>query len=106
MSEVWYNEASQYDHDSPGFSAESRSFTQVVWQSSRKLGIGKASDEHGLTVVVARYEPVGNIDGLFVSNVNRRGHDRGSCEPPVFQAHVQDMSTNSFLSWENEGKTS
>ena len=62
-----------------------------------------------MTVVVARYEPVGNIDGLFVQNVRRRGHERGSCEPMIFhveykcRVRADSKSTNSFLSWEHEG---
>ena len=71
--------------------------------------MGKATGAEGVTVVVARYEPVGNIDGLFVQNVKRRGHERGSCEPMIFhveyryQGRTDSKSTNSFLSWENEG---
>ena len=62
-----------------------------------------------MTVVVARYEPVGNIDGLFVQNVKRRGHERGGCEPMIFRVEcnyrcrTDSKSTNSVLSWEHEG---
>ena len=98
-----------YDFDSPGFSNETLDFSQLVWLSSRKLGVGKATGAEGVTVVVARYEPVGNIDGMFVQNVKRRGHERGSCEPMIFhveyryRVRTDRKSTNSFLSWENEG---
>ena len=80
--------------------------------SSRKFGVGKATGPEGVTVVVARYEPVGNIDGLFVQNVKRRGHERGSCEPMIFQVEYKyrfrtdSKSTNSVLSWEHEGSIS
>ena len=101
--EFWYNECSQYNFNSPGFDSTSRGFTQLVWYASRKLGIGKASDEDGTTVVVARYEPVGNTDGLFVPNVNRRGCDRGSSEPIEFQ--VRDgRSKDGFLDRQEQGK--
>lgn len=98
-----------YDFDSPGFSNETLNFSQLVWQSSRKLGIGKATGVDGVTVIVARYEPVGNIDGLFVQNVKRRGHERGSCEPLIFhveyryRVRADSKSTTSFMSWEHEG---
>ena len=77
--------------------------------SSRKFGVGKATGGDGVTVVVARYEPVGNIDGLFVQNVKRRGHERGGCEPMIFKVEytyrcrTDSKSTNSVLSWEHEG---
>lgn len=109
VSELWYKEILNYDFDSPGFSNETLDFSQLVWLSSRKLGVGKATGAEGVTVVVARYEPVGNIDGLFVQNVRRRGHERGSCEPMIFhveyryRVRADSKSTNSFLSWENEG---
>lgn len=109
VSELWYKEILNYDFDSPGFNNETLDFSQLVWLSSRKLGVGKATGAEGVTVVVARYEPVGNIDGLFVQNVKRRGHERGSCEPMIFHVEYRyrlrtdSKSTNSFLSWENEG---
>ncbi|XP_022779877.1 titin-like isoform X2 [Stylophora pistillata] len=108
VSELWYKEILNYDFDSPGFSNETLNFSQLVWQSSRKLGLGKATGVDGVTVIVARYEPVGNIDGLFVQNVRRRGHERGSCEPMIFhveyryRVRADSKSTTSFMSWEHE----
>ena len=111
VSELWYKQILSYDFDRPGFSTETLDFSQLVWMSSRKLGVGKAVGPEGVTVVVARYEPVGNIDGLFVQNVRRRGHERGSCEPMIFHVEYKyrlrtdSKSSNSFLSWEHEGKS-
>ncbi|XP_068729496.1 titin-like isoform X1 [Montipora capricornis] len=108
VSELWYKQILCYNFDSPGFSTETLDFSQLVWMSSRKFGVGKATGPEGVTVVVARYEPVGNIDGLFVQNVKRRGHERGSCEPMIFQVEYKyrfrtdSKSTNSVLSWEHE----
>jgi len=108
VSELWYKQILSYDFDRPGFSTETLDFSQLVWLTSRKLGVGKATGAEGVTVVVARYEPVGNIDGLFVQNVRRRGHERGSCEPMIFHVEYKyrvwadSKSTNSFLSWEHE----
>ena len=110
MSELWYKQILNYDFNSPGFSTETLDFSQLVWQSSRKLGVGKATGAEGVTVVVVRYEPVGNIDGLFVQNVRRRGHERGSSEPMIFHVEYKyriradSKSTNSFLSWEHDGR--
>ena len=112
MSELWYKQILSYDFNCPGFSTETLDFSQLVWLSTRKLGVGKATGAEGVTVVVARYEPVGNIDGLFVQNVKRRGHERGSSEPMIFHVdykyciRTDSKSSNSFLSWEHEGKLS
>ena len=112
MFELWYKQILSYDFNCPGFSTESLDFSQLVWLSTRKLGVGKATGAEGVTVVVTRYEPVGNIDGLFVQNVRRRGHERGSSEPMIFHVdykyriRTDSKSSNSFLSWKHEGKLS
>ena len=43
-------------------------FTQLVWSSSAKLGVGVAS-KHGKVIVVANYDPPGNFRGKFSKNV-------------------------------------
>ena len=45
-------------------------FTQVVWKSSKKLGMGIAFADGGRkVVVVAQYGPAGNMMGSFPQNV-------------------------------------
>ena len=44
-------------------------FTQVVWKNSKKLGIAKAKNKNGKTIVVANYEPAGNWIGQYKDNV-------------------------------------
>lgn len=43
----------------------------MVWKSSKKLGVGKATASDGSSFVVARYFPAGNItnQGHFENNV-------------------------------------
>ena len=43
----------------------------MVWKSSTKLGVGKATASDGSSFVVARYFPAGNItnQGHFENNV-------------------------------------
>lgn len=111
LTEMWYSQIFNYNFDGPGFNPETKNFTQLVWNSSRRVGIGKADDGNGFTVVVARYEPVGNIDGLFASNVSKRGFDRNDLETNQlntdvvsYKVRANSKSASSFLSWENEGK--
>lgn len=44
-------------------------FTQLIWASSRYFGVGKAHSRSGKIIVVANYEPVGNVSGQFQNNV-------------------------------------
>ncbi|KAI1882369.1 hypothetical protein AGOR_G00249970 [Albula goreensis] len=68
----WYSEISKYDFNNPGFKSGTGHFTQVVWKSSKEVGVGLATD--GNTVfVVGQYSPAGNITnpGYFKENVLR-----------------------------------
>ncbi|XP_067868879.1 GLI pathogenesis-related 2 [Heterodontus francisci] len=67
----WYNEIKRYDFSSPGFQKNCGHFTQLIWRESKEIGVGLASDGKGLTVVVAQFNPAGNITnpGYFAKNV-------------------------------------
>ncbi|XP_020917049.1 Golgi-associated plant pathogenesis-related protein 1 [Exaiptasia diaphana] len=68
----WYDEIKDYDYQNPGFSSKTGHFTQVVWKSSTKLGVGKATADDGggykKTYIVAQYTPAGN-SGAYAANV-------------------------------------
>jgi uncharacterized protein YkwD len=75
--EVWYSEYGNYDYISPGFNMGSHvtgHFTQMVWKSTRELGVSKLSRE-GRTFVVVVYKPPGNVEGAYQDNVQRRYKD-------------------------------
>jgi hypothetical protein len=38
----WYDEVKLYNWSSPGFTMDTGHFTQVVWASSKQLGVGVA----------------------------------------------------------------
>ncbi|KAJ8286470.1 hypothetical protein GJAV_G00039590 [Gymnothorax javanicus] len=61
VAEAWYKEGEKYDFSSPGRQTGSDSFTQMVWRYSRNTGIGLATNGQGLFIVVAYYDPCGNI---------------------------------------------
>lgn len=75
--EAWYGEVSDYPFWNPPNSifdteAQIGHFTQVVWKSTKKLGVGIASVKHGFwttTYIVARYSPPGNYNGRFKQEV-------------------------------------
>lgn len=71
VADRWYDEVKQYNFNRPGFSSGTGHFTAMVWKSTQKLGVGKATASDGSSFVVARYFPAGNItnQGHFENNV-------------------------------------
>jgi uncharacterized protein YkwD len=65
----WYSEIQNYNFDKPGFHTGTGHFTQLVWKSSKELGMGMAQAADGTWYVVANYSPPGNISGQFPLNV-------------------------------------
>lgn len=67
---AWYSEIKDYNYDAPGFSPETGHFTQVLWKTTRFMGV--AVEKKGNEVfVVANYEPPGNFLDRFGENVPR-----------------------------------
>ncbi|EDV91168.1 GH15654 [Drosophila grimshawi] len=66
---MWYDEIKDYNFDEGKFSLETGHFTQLIWMSSKWLGIGKAKSKSGAMYVVGRYSPAGNVEGQFIENV-------------------------------------
>lgn len=65
---MWYNEISLYNFAKGEFSSATGHFTQLVWKSSTKLGLGLAYN--GIKYyVVANYQAPGNYLGQFLTNV-------------------------------------
>ena len=65
----WYSEIKHYNFNKPGFHAGTGHFTQLVWKSSKELGMGIAQASDGTWYVVGNYSPPGNIFGQFPTNV-------------------------------------
>ena len=98
--EKWYSENVYYDYSTgrckalkeaklPDFGWEVEPleggaaclhFTQVVWKSSKILGLGKATAKSGTNWLVAQYQPPGN-----------------SRRPGAFQAKFLDVHENADL---------
>ncbi|MFP2910758.1 CAP domain-containing protein [Pyxidicoccus sp. 3LFB2] len=68
----WYDEVSQYNFKSGGFSGATGHFTQLVWKGTTRVGCavsqGKGSKWYE-TYVVCIYQAPGNVLGQFQTNV-------------------------------------
>uniref|UniRef100_A0A4W5RB06 GLI pathogenesis-related 2 n=2 Tax=Hucho hucho TaxID=62062 RepID=A0A4W5RB06_9TELE len=75
VAESWYNEIEKYNFLSPGFQSGAGNFTQMVWKSSKQVGVGLATNGRGTFIAVAFYDPAGNITnpGYFHDNVKTKG---------------------------------
>ncbi|KAG7476793.1 hypothetical protein MATL_G00086690 [Megalops atlanticus] len=73
--EKWYNGADNYDFKKPGPQAKTGYFTQLVWCGSKEVGIGKANNGKGNIIIVAYFQPGGNITnhGYYARNVLPKG---------------------------------
>lgn len=68
----WYEEVKYYTWNAePRISFKAAQFSQMVWRSSKELGIGLARTKNGKVIVVASYYPRGNIIGQFLNNVRK-----------------------------------
>lgn len=66
---LWYAEESQYNYNDPVFSGGTGHFTQLVWAASTQIGFGAALATSGNWIVVAEFDPPGNVQGQFAANV-------------------------------------
>ena len=74
VCDVWYSECANYSYSRPGFNMDSKitgHFSQMIWKSTREMGVSKLVQD-GRTFVVAVYKPPGNIEGSYEDNVLRR----------------------------------
>ena len=65
--DTWNADAKNFKYNSKN--PEATSFAQIVWKSSKYIGIGIARDSKGATYIVANFFPAGNVAGQFKDNV-------------------------------------
>lgn len=69
--DYWYQEWKLYNWLRPGCYPETQNFTQMVWKSTRHVGLARQFDEKGGVYVVAHYVPAGNGHGDYDRQVCR-----------------------------------
>lgn len=69
----WMEERSKYDYNNHEYTPEAGHFTQCVWRSTRRIGVGIAtsSGKPGYKYVVMQFDPAGNVFGSFRNNVGK-----------------------------------
>lgn len=68
VAQMWYAESAEYRYPDGGFSMSTGHFTQLVWVGSTSLGCAMARCDD-LDVWVCNYDPPGNVDGEYETNV-------------------------------------
>ncbi len=64
----WYNENTLYDYKKNIFQPDAGHFTALVWKSTKKYGIGYASNGK-TTIITMNFSPPGNVQNQFIYNV-------------------------------------
>ncbi|XP_065357746.1 uncharacterized protein LOC135951926 [Calliphora vicina] len=77
--QAWYDEIKDYNFNKPGFSSNTGHFTQVVWKTSKELGVGIVNRANR-TWVVCNYDPPGNVMGTYME-----------CVPPLVEQTVSKI---------------
>lgn len=64
-SRSWYSEIQYYEHAplSAANVGKTGHYTQMVWQKTTTVGIGKTTCSDGAVIIVANYNPRGNMRG-------------------------------------------
>lgn len=60
----WYNQVNFYNFNTPGYTIQTGYFSQLVWKSSTRVGMGLSAGTYmGFTALycVSQYQPAGNI---------------------------------------------
>ncbi|XP_074617032.1 uncharacterized protein LOC141876372 [Acropora palmata] len=82
----WYDEVCSHNFFNQAYQDKSGHFSQLVWNATRELGVGKAmGTKFGMncTFIVARYRPLGNVGNEFATDVSKGNFDSSYC------SHVQ-----------------
>jgi len=62
----WYGEKLNYDYETPKLTSEDRDFTQLVWKSTKRVGLARSLSPDGRNAYIAAvYEPIGNVDSFY-----------------------------------------
>lgn len=66
-SQAWQSEVASYRYQklSPSNFAKTGHYTQMVWRGTERVGMGQAVCKSGALIIVANYDPPGNVVGSY-----------------------------------------
>ena len=67
--QAWYNQIIYFDFQKPRITDQNSYFIQLVWRSTKEVGVGVYESSSGKAYVVAFYSPPGNTDNGLKFNV-------------------------------------
>ncbi|XP_022692328.1 uncharacterized protein LOC111262374 [Varroa jacobsoni] len=109
----WYQEQKYYDYyqNQDLLHTQASRFTQLVWKSSQKIGIGKATIGANKVIIVTLYKPAGNVVGEFHNNVfaipiRRTAFSLGSASTSAAQSDDDSAAASPTSSLDNNHLTS
>ncbi|XP_075041580.1 uncharacterized protein LOC142101202 isoform X2 [Mixophyes fleayi] len=99
VADSWYKEEKNYNFSKPGHQPDTGHFTQMVWKSSKEVGVGVASSGKGMFIVVAQYNPCGNVTnpGFYTRNVLPRGSKVTDDDDDDEDGFVKDSASNGIV---------
>ncbi|XP_057307209.1 uncharacterized protein LOC130645285 [Hydractinia symbiolongicarpus] len=78
-TKMWYSQSENYHFDDPHLDENTGQFAQVIWQSTKELGMGVAKSiddvNNDYVYVTALYKPPGNIEAALRKNVLPTGNN-------------------------------
>ena len=101
-----YDEVCSHNFFNQAYQDKSGHFSQLVWNATRELGVGKAlGTKFGMncTFIVARYRPLGNIGPEFASDVSRGNFDSSYCSHiqrdtlPRLRGHKPEIAPREYI---------
>lgn len=100
---MWYDEITKYDYNNPGFSMETGHFTQLVWKSTKAIGVGVAKSAFSRVLVVMHFSPPGNINApqFFVDNVRPLCSTLSPPPPPPSLPSPPTKPTSLYVTFSN-----
>ena len=67
--DTWYKDSKDFRYNNSNYNPEATPFAQLVWKSTKLIGIGFSKDEKGGTFIVANFFPTGNVANQYSFNV-------------------------------------
>ena len=91
LMDNWYNESKNYNYIEP-IELECNNFTQMIWKSSQKFGIGyycsqdkneEENPQNNKYYYVALFYPAGNIPGEYKSNIPKKQVEKNNLKSSI-----------------------